>query len=62
MPLKVLGKLWMLHMGQEMLTTFPEHLVLPFSKRSTFIKEIYSTMYASPMILNANFNEAFLNA
>ena len=60
----VLGKWLVLHVGQELLTTFPEHLVSPFKKRSTLHKEMYTTIFVSPglMILNADFIKSFLNA
>ena len=53
MQLEELGTLLVVHVGQEMLTTFPEYLV-------HFALEINTTICVSPglMKLNVDFSEA----
>ena len=63
MHLVKLGKRWVLHMGQEILTTFQEHFILPL-KKGPLGQWLSTTIFASPgfIKLNADINEAFLNA
>ena len=51
-------------MGKRCLLLFRNTWSHLLQKRSTLPKDIYTTIYASPrlMILNADLNEAFLNA